>query len=211
MLILFINLMHRQITSYRLVIQDKNVQSIIDRLNAYVKISDPAKELLAEILIQIQPKRGTRLLKEGEICKHLYFMTKGFARGYFYQNGKDITSWFAMENDISTPFYSFVSQMPSYESVEILEDSVLYSIRYENLQLLYRQFPEFNIMGRILTEKYYVELMARTMSFQFQTASERYHELSSQQPTLLQRAPLGHIASYLGISQETLSRIRTKA
>ena len=211
MLILFIYLMHRHIIGYRLVIQDKNVQSIIDRLNAYVKISDPAKEILAEILIPIKPKRGTRLLKEGEICKHMYFVTKGFARGYFYQNGKDITSWFAMENDIATPFYSFISQKPSYESVEIMEDSVLYAVNYENLQNLYRQFPEFNKLGRILTEKYYVELMARTMSFQFQTATERYHELFSQQPKLFQRAPLGPIASYLGISQETLSRIRTKA
>jgi len=192
-------------------IQNKNVHSIIDRLNAYVKISDPAKELLVEILIQITPKRGTQLLKEGELCKYMYFVTKGLARGYFHQNGKDITSWFAMENDIATPFYSFVSQKPSYESVEIMEDSELYAVSYENLQNLYRQFPEFNKLGRILTEKYYVELMARTMSFQFQTAAERYHELFSQQPKLFQRAPLGFIASYLGISQETLSRIRTKS
>lgn len=186
------------------------MQSIIDRLSAFVTISESSKTKLTEVLKQMKPNKGTILLKEGEICQHMYFLTKGFARGFYYQNGKDITSWFAMENDIATPFDSFVCQRPSYESVEILEDSILYAINYKDLQQLYRQYPEYNIIGRKLTEKYYVELMTRTMSFQFQTATERYHELLEHQPQLFQRTSLGHIASYLGISQETLSRVRTK-
>jgi len=184
--------------------------NILDKLNQFLKISDQTKKELAGLIIQKNFKKGTILLKEGEICQHLYFLEEGFARGFFYQNGKDITSWFALENDIATPMYSFVTQNPSFESIEILEESVLDVISYENLQNIYRIYPEFNLIGRILTEKYYVELMTRTMSFQFQSATERYLQLLSHQPQLLQRASLGHIASYLGISQETLSRIRTK-
>lgn len=163
-----------------------------------------------EITVQMNFPKGSILLNQGDICQHIYFLEKGFARGFFYQDGKDITAWFAMEKDVATPLYSFVTQKPSFESVEILESSVLYAISHENLQQLYRQYPEFNLIGRVLTEKYYVDLMARTMSFQFQTATERYQHLFAHQPQLLQRASLGHIASYLGISQETLSRIRTK-
>jgi CRP/FNR family transcriptional regulator, anaerobic regulatory protein len=183
---------------------------IIDQLDKYFIISEQAKKELTGLLIRKNLKKGTLLLKEGDICQHLYYLSEGFARGFFYQNGKDITAWFAFENDIATPLYSFVSKKPSYESIEILEDSVLYTISYENLQYLYHQYPESNFIGRIITEKYYVELMARTMAFQFQSATERYIQLLNHQPQLLQRASLGQIASYLGISQETLSRIRTK-
>ena len=146
----------------------------------------------------------------GDVCQHIYFMKKGFARGFFNQDGKDITLWFAVENDIATSLYSIVTQKPSFENIEILENSILYAISHDNLQHLYHQYPEFNLIGRRFVEKYYVELMARTMSLQFQTAKERYQQLLTHQPQLLQRASLGYIASYLGISQETLSRIRAK-
>ena len=77
-------------------------------------------------------------------------------------------------------------------------------------QKAFEKYPEFNLIGRLLTEKYYIELEERTISLQFQTATERYLKLLQQQPQLLQKASLGMIASYLGISQETLSRIRKK-
>jgi CRP/FNR family transcriptional regulator, anaerobic regulatory protein len=179
-------------------------------INQHLKVSEQAKIMLDKIIIQKDYKKGKIILKEGEICKHLYFIKNGFARGFISQNGKDITSWFAFENDVATPLYSFVTRKPGFESIEILEDSTFYAISYENIQQLYRQFPEFNLIGRIVTEKYYIELMTRTMSFQFQSAKERYLQLIANQPQLLHRASLGHIASYLGISQETLSRIRTK-
>lgn len=186
------------------------MQGIIDRLGAYAEISSEAKSTLAGMLVPTAPKKGTVLLREGTVCQHMHFMTQGFARAFFYKNGRDITSWFAQDNDILTPLDSFVGQRPSYENVELLEDSMLYSLSYRNLQFLYRHYPETNAIGRMLTEQYYVELMERTMAFQFQTATERYRDLQLRQPNLLQRASLGHIASFLGISQETLSRIRTK-
>ena len=125
------------------------------------------------------------------------------------QDGKEITTWFASENDAVTSMYSFITQKPSYETIEVLEDCILYEINYENVQLLLKKYPEFNLIGRLLTEKYYIKLEERTMSLQFQSATERYLKLL-QQPQLLQKASLGMIASYLGISQETLSRIRKK-
>ena len=188
----------------------RTLKSIVDRLNQYLEISEQVKLKLTEFIEPKKFTRGTLLLEGGETCQHIYFMKKGLARGFFNQDGKDITSWFAVENDLATSLYSFVTQKPSFESIEILENSVLYAISYDNLQQLYHQFPEFNLVGRRFVEKYYVELMSRTISLQFQSAKERYQQLLAHQPQLLQRASLGHIASYLGISQETLSRIRAK-
>lgn len=186
------------------------MKNIIDRLSQYIEISEQAKIRFAEFIVQKKFIKGALLLRGSEICRHIYFLKKGFARGFVNQDGKDITSWFAEENDIVTSLYSFVSQKPSFENIEILENSTLYTISYENLQELYDQYPEFNLIGRRFMEKYYVELMVRTMSLQFQPAKERYYQLLTHQPALLKRATLGHIASFLGISQETLSRIRSK-
>lgn len=186
------------------------MKNIIDRLNQYLEINEDVKVKLSEFTEELNFKKGTLLLKDGDICQHIYYFEKGFARGFLYKNGKEITSWFALENDIATSLYSFETQKPNFENIEILEDSILYAINYENLQFLYQHYPEFNIVGRWFVEKYYLELMERTLSFQFQSAQERYFQLLTHRPQILQRASLGHIASYLGISQETLSRIRAK-
>jgi CRP/FNR family transcriptional regulator, anaerobic regulatory protein len=186
------------------------LKNIIEIVNQYSEISEDAKTELGKFIIQKKVKKGTLLLEAGTTCRHLYFLQKGFARGFYYQKGKEITSWFALENDIVTSLYSFVGQKPSVESIEILESSMLSAISFEHLQQLYEKYPEFNLIGRRFAEKYYVDLFIRTMSLQFQSAKERYLHLLASQPQLLQKASLGHIASYLGVSQETLSRIRAK-
>ncbi len=184
------------------------MQFITNRLNRITTISEQARAELDRLVIRKEYPRGTLLLEQGKTCRHLYFLEYGFARSFYYQAGKDITSWFAFEDDIVTSMYSFTAQKPSFENIEILENSVLHSITHDQLQQLYNKFPEFNLAGRLLTEKYYIELEERTFSFQIQSATERYQIILNHQPELLQRASLGHIASYLGISQETLSRIR---
>jgi CRP-like cAMP-binding protein len=106
--------------------------------------------------------------------------------------------------------YSFVSQKASYENIQAIEPATLYAITFDDLQKLYKNYPTFDKIGRLLTEQYYVALEERIMSLQFQTAIERYQSLMQNENYLLQRVSLGMIASYLGISQETLSRIRSK-
>lgn len=186
------------------------MQKIIDTLNNFSILSKGAIGSMAEMAITKDYSKGATLLEQGKFCKQLYFLKYGFARGYYYQNGKDITTWFARENDIFTSMYAFITQKPCFESIEFLEASTIISISYENLQKLYHSFSEFNIIGRLLTEKYYVELEERSLSLQLNSAKERYAKLLETQPYILQKASLGQIASYLGMSQETLSRIRGK-
>lgn len=149
------------------------------------------------------------ILKQDKVCKNLYFIEKGLARGYRIDDeGKDITNWFAPEGTLATSAYSFISQKPSFESVVALEDCSMRSISRKSLYELYEKFPEMNEMGRELIEIYYLELEERVNALQFQTAKQRYEKFVKQDGYLLQRTSLGHIASYLGITQETLSRIR---
>ena len=187
------------------------MDKIISILNQFANISEQAKnEILGKVLIK-EFVKGSYIVEQGKTCKYLYFIKSGFLRGFYLKDGKEITSWFASQNDAVTSMYSFITQKPSFETIEILEDSTLFEISYKNVQLFIKKYPEFNLIGRLLTEKSYIELEERTMSLQFQTATERYLKLLQQQPQLLQKASLGMIASYLGISQETLSRIRKKS
>ena len=121
-----------------------------------------------------------------------------------------ITSWFAQENEFATCFYSFITNTTSFEIIEALEDCSMIKISYSDLQNLYIKFPETERVGRIITENYYIKLEERIINIQFKTAKERYQKLVESKSSLLQRASLGHIASYLGISQEALSRIRAE-
>ena len=186
------------------------MENIIDILNQFAKISEEVRADLSNFLSEIDLPKGKLLLKNGKICQSIYFIKTGAVRGYYSMDGKEVTSWFAFEKDIFTSLYSLLNQKPSLYSIEILEDSSLDRLNYDDLQYLYKKYPEFNLIGRLITEKYYCELDERTFSLQFLSAQDRYRQLIEQQPQLLQRASLGHIASYLGISQETLSRIRAR-
>ncbi|MXV14319.1 Crp/Fnr family transcriptional regulator [Hufsiella ginkgonis] len=150
------------------------------------------------------------LLEEGTTCRKIYFIHSGFARACYFNDGKEVTAWFMGEGDVIISVYSFFTQTPGAERIELLQDSTLVSLSYERLQEAYRLFPEFNVIGRRLTEHYYILSEARAIGLRMLHAKERYNRLLDQYPSVLQNASLGQIASYLGITQETLSRIRRR-
>jgi CRP/FNR family transcriptional regulator, anaerobic regulatory protein len=201
---------HSETLKYNYYVHWKAMNNLLKILSQFAMISNHIKIELMKMVVQKNLSKGELLLEQGNICKHIYILEHGLARGFYYKDTKDITSWFAFESDILTSLYSFVSQKPSFENIEILENSIVYGISYKQLQELYQKYPEFNMIGRLITEKYYIGLEERILSMQYQTAKERYKKLLENNPQLLQRASLGHIASYIGVSQETLSRIRTK-
>lgn len=112
------------------------------------------------------------------------------------------------EGEFIISVYSFFSRRPSFENIEVLEDCIVQSINWDQLQAIYKQYPEFNLTGRIITEQYYIQSEERSIQLQTLSGKERYEKLLREYPGILQKASLGHIASYLGIKQETLSRIR---
>jgi len=150
------------------------------------------------------------LLKSGKTCKHLWFMTKGVAR-YFYINdqGKEMNTWFSLDTQIITDTTSFVKQEPTQESIQLMEDSEMYSIEYTAVQALLQKHHSFALWYIKLVELNYVtQIEDRLSDLQFLDARQRYQKLLNLYPNIANRISLGNIASYLNITQETLSRIR---
>ena len=171
------------------------------------------KEVLEDVLDHFQflelPK-SYLLLKPGKPCKHLWFMTQGAAR-YFYTNdqGKEMNTWFSLDTEIISDTTSFVKQQPSEESIQLIEESEIYAIDYITLQNLLQKHHSFALWYIKLVEKHYVsQIEDRISDLQFLDAKQRYQKLLSLYPDITNRISLGNIASYLNITQETLSRIR---
>lgn len=179
-----------------------------EQLSQISFLSPELRQHLSLILEEETFPRKIILLKAGHVSRRIYFVKKGFIRAFFYKAGSPYTTWFMGQNEFVISVYSFFSQKQSFENIEVLEDSILLSITWDELQNLYKQFPEFNIIGRLITEQYYIRSEERTIDQQTLTAHQRYQKLLNTYPNILQQATLGQIASYLGIKQETLSRIR---
>lgn len=179
--------------------------SAIDRFT--ILSSKHQEELSSFVRIQEFP-RDTILLELGEVSSYLHFLVEGSVRAIYYQNGKEITAWFGFEGDFVSSFYSFVARKPSLERIVAISDCKLFSISYVTLQFLYEKDLVWNKLGRLVTEQYYIEYRERILSLQSRSAAERYDELLEKQPDILNQVKLGHLASYLGITQETLSRLR---
>ena len=186
------------------------MQQLTEQLKSIIHLTDDDLKLLQKSCNQIEVNKGQIILYEGRIAKKLYFVEQGLLCGKLNRNGKEIINWFAFENQFVTSMYSFIAQKPSFENIQTLEKCYLYEISYENLQLLYKNIPTFEKLGRILTEQYYIQLEERTLSLQYLSSSEKYKQFLNKEPELYNRISLGQLSSYLGISQETLSRIRAK-
>jgi CRP-like cAMP-binding protein len=149
------------------------------------------------------------LLRPGETARKIYFIAEGSARAFYHDaGGREHTTWFMGRGDFMISVYSFFTQRPAAEHIELLADSRLLSLSWDQLQSLYAEHPEFNFHGRVLTQKYYIQSEERAVLLRTKDPAERYQLLVAQYPALLQQASLGQIASFLSITPETLSRIR---
>ncbi|HEX8020397.1 Crp/Fnr family transcriptional regulator [Mucilaginibacter sp.] len=184
---------------------------LLQVLNSVSILSADLQDEIRSYLVEDHfPKRSV-LLKAGQVSQRIYFIKQGFIRAYYHKNNSEYTSWFMGQGEIIVSIHSFFSRKPSIENIQVLEDSVTQSINWDQLQALYKKYPEFNLTGRLITEQYYIRSEERTISLQTQTARQRYENLLLAYPDILQKVSLGQIASFLSIKQETLSRIRAKA
>ncbi|MDR6516664.1 Crp/Fnr family transcriptional regulator [Chryseobacterium camelliae] len=175
----------------------------------------PINDLLKEDIIKnsevLEVPKKTNLLKSGDKSNAIYFIISGTARIYYLdKEGKESNTWFLFENDLLISVYSFYTGNSSFEYIETLDDCKLISLKRELLNYLYNKYMEFNFVGRKLTEYYYMRNELQANELRMLSAKERYERLLERNPALFQRVSLSHIASYLGISRETLSRIRNR-
>lgn len=186
------------------------MQQLLAQLKNYYQLSAEAQAALVNCFEEVVLSKGDCLVTEGNVCRHLYFLQKGALRGYYILHDKEITHWFGFENDFVTSFHSFITRQPAVENIQMLEGGILWRIAGDVMMQLFNEYHELERLVRIAYEKYYIRLEERFVNAQFKTAAERYQSLIKDMPHIIERVPLGHIASYLGISQETLSRVRSR-
>ncbi|WP_149243048.1 Crp/Fnr family transcriptional regulator [Dyadobacter sp. 32] len=181
----------------------------LEFLNQIVPLSDECRAAINDITIKRQVPKGSQLLNNGDVCREFHFIERGIARAFYYKDGKDVTAWFAAENQIISAIDSLFAGKPSMYNIEALEDSIIWSLQYGQIEPVFQAFPEVERLGRILVTKNYLLLDERMKSFVFSNAEGRYESLLEVVPGILNRTKLGHVASYIGVTQETLSRIRS--
>ena len=186
------------------------MQQLVTHITTFHRLSPEAENALQECFTKIYLNKNEFLLTQGNVCRHLYFLEKGALRGFYNLDGKEITHWFGFENDFVTSFHSFITGEPAVENIQLLEGCTLWTIAKETLNDLLNRYSDIERLVRIIYENYYIRLEERYVNAQFKSARERYENLLQQMPYIIERIPLGYIASFLGISQETLSRIRSK-
>lgn len=186
------------------------MQNLLQKISKKAFLSSELREKIVTEFEQIETKKGEIILNKGNKANYLYFIEKGILHNYYFHDGKQVSSWFYSENQFITSWFSFYSQNSSFESIECLEDCKLYRISYTNYQKLIADFPAFGNFARLLAEEILTLLDEFSKSWSFLTAKEKYELLLTYFPQIELRVKLGLIASFLGISQETLSRIRAK-
>ena len=186
------------------------MQDFIDYIKQYISLSEEAEKEIIKVVIEKEYTKNELLVEEGKTCKYLYFLSKGTVRTYLYQKGKDITHWVYPEKSIFTSWHSYLLRKPSSEYIEITNDAKILAISYNDWQELYIKHPKLERFGRLIMEEQIAIIDDFYKGYYFLTAKEKYNLLINAFPNITQIANLGHIASMLGISQETLSRIRGK-
>ncbi|MDH4472768.1 MAG: Crp/Fnr family transcriptional regulator [Fluviicola sp.] len=183
----------------------------IDKINNYIKALDTETLMALEgISSDKKYKKGDLLLQQNEICGKSFLLIDGIARKYYLNDGKEITTELYFENDLAVSFDSYTLQQPSREFIEALTDVSVSITHYRAFEEAKARFPKLVHLDLMFVEHYGMWVENRLFQFHTMTATERYLDILKKSPHIVQTVPLTIIASYLGISLETLSRIRAK-
>ena len=170
-----------------------------------------SKECMGEFLEFSSPRifaANEVIIEEGKTTQKAFFIVKGSLRAFYIKEGREITDWFAFENEFISGINSYFEGVPSQHSIQALEPAYCIEIGKNEVEKLATKYPEFVLLINRVLEHTILKLQRRIFSLQFATAYQRYNDLLAQFPEINQRVALKHIASYLGITLETLSRIR---
>ncbi|RXE70030.1 Crp/Fnr family transcriptional regulator [Muribaculaceae bacterium Isolate-002 (NCI)] len=181
---------------------------IKDIINRRHVLPEDSLALLCRSMELVHYPKGHHVLEIGKIERDVYFISKGIVRAFTLVDGKEVTFWVGKEGATIVSMMGYVRNEPGYETMELMEDSVLYVIKRDELQGLYNEDIHIANWGRRFAETELLDAEVRVITLLLATATERYRDLLDNQSDLLQRLPLGCIASYLGITQVSLSRIR---
>lgn len=189
---------------------NSKIDALAHHYQLAISLSNSTGEFLENISKIVTLERGEKLIELGSYPHHVYFLTNGAIRSYYLKDGIEVNTWFAFDNELVGSFDTYLVNQPAPETIEALEPCCLLAM---DISLLKQQLPinlEISNLVRVMIEEYAAFLQSRINALQFQTAQQRYDWLLQHEPETLQRVSLTHIASYLGVSRETLSRMRAK-
>ena len=187
------------------------MKTVIDKFETLISQLDLKSQELyhSSILTEEHPKNKI-LVEEGNVCKYSYIVLEGCIRKYYIKDGIEITSEFIFKGEMAVSFGSFLKRQPSNEFIQTIEKTKIILIPFSIFEFMQREHPSIFQTNFDVLVDYSQWLENRLYNLQFHTAKERYLILLNSQPEIIQRIPLMYIASYLGITLETLSRIRSQ-
>lgn len=175
----------------------------------YSTMTHEELDILEEILVPRKYPKGARILDEGEVCQSIYWIVKGLVRQFYFKNNKELTEYMATENTICMSIESLFHETPSHQIIQALEPTVLFEIPMHELEAAAIKSVNIQMLFRKILEESLIISQQRADMLRFESAQDRYQKLVKSAPQLVLRAPLVYIASYLQMTPETLSRVRT--
>ncbi len=186
------------------------MQQVLEHFAKFIRLSEPLKnEILSRVHIK-SFKKGELVHDAEKICKHSYFIQSGILRTYFYKDGKEISEYFCSDGEWTNSPRSFMQRKLDHYYIDAIEDTTVFVIEIENLGYLFDNFPEMERYARLSMGSLFGQILERVESMRFTSAKEKYVHFCTLYKAIYHRIPLGMVASYLGITQETLSRVRAK-
>lgn len=177
---------------------------------SYIDLNRSEEESIRKLFKQKLFKKGDFFLAEGQVCKHVGFIVKGLARYYINHEGEDKTYAFAKENDFVCNNESFIPQSPTTKIIQALEDCEILQISYDDLQIFYKSVRGGERFGRLIIEQVFIQTLQDLSSFYTDSPEYRYEKFVQNHPDLQQRISQYHLASYVGVKPQSLSRIRKR-
>ncbi len=184
------------------------MENIIKKMRSFYPVSDEAIELFASHLRREVFPAKAMLVKAGRMDRHVYFLERGITRSFIYFDGREVTTWFCMEGDGTCGALSLFRHEPCFENVETLEETEAYIISVDELDALYRRHIDLANWMRVMQQEHFLWLYDTHIARLNLSAKARYEKLVKEYPGIFSRAQLGYIASFLGLTQQSLSRIR---
>jgi CRP-like cAMP-binding protein len=188
----------------------KSKNPIVEHFRKFIQVSEQLETEVLSRVTEVHFKKGDLVIDANKVCRKSYFVTQGLLRIYFIKDGKEVNEYFSSENEWANSPRSWRTGKPDIYFVDALENTTAYCIEAKDMLFLFDNFPEMDRYGRFSMITLLDHLMERIASFRFTTAREKYIHFKETYPSIYHRIPLGMVASYLGISQETLSRLRAE-
>jgi len=176
----------------------------------YSTMTHEELDMLENILVAKKFAKNEKILSEGETCENIYWIVKGLVRQYYYKNGKELTEYMATENTIVMCIESLFGEQPSRLQIMAIEPTILYCLPKARLEAVAMKSVNIQILYRKILEESLILSQIHADMLRFESAIDRYQKLVKRSPQLVLRAPLVYIASYLQMTPETLSRVRTQ-